>query len=148
MRPDNVVLLTGRLGKDVELRYTNSGKAVANFSLATQQNKDAETEWHQITAWEKTAETCAQYLGKGDTVSIAGRLGYRTWEKDGTKRREAVITATGVQFLITKRSQGPKEEAAPPHQNDHPIASSSQWSQPSSGPAGNYAQNTMDDIPF
>jgi single-strand DNA-binding protein len=73
----NKVILIGNLGRDPELRYTQSGQAVANFSLATTDrfsNREGErqerTEWHRVTVWGKTAENCAQYLNKGRSVEV------------------------------------------------------------------------------
>ena len=103
----NKVILIGNLGRDPELRYTQSGQAVANFTLATTErfsNREGErqerTEWHRIVAWGRTAELCAQYLAKGRSVYIEGRLQTREWEdKEGQKRRTTEITAQTVQFL-------------------------------------------------
>jgi single-strand DNA-binding protein len=103
----NKVILVGNLGRDPELRYTQSGQAVANFTLATTErfsNRDGDrqerTEWHRIVTWGKTAELCAQYLSKGRSVYIEGRLQTREWEdKEGQKRRTTEITAQTVQFL-------------------------------------------------
>lgn len=110
----NKVILIGNLGRDPELRYTQSGQAVVNFSLATSENwtdKNGErverTEWHRIIAWAKTAELCAQYLSKGRTVYVEGRLQTRDWEdKEGVKRQTTEITATTVQFLGGPRGEG------------------------------------------
>jgi single-strand DNA-binding protein len=103
----NKVILIGNLGRDPELRYTPSGQAVANFTLATTEsfsNKSGErqerTEWHRIVAWGRQAELCAQYLSKGRTAYIEGRLQTREWEnKEGQKQRTTEIHANTVQFL-------------------------------------------------
>jgi single-strand DNA-binding protein len=103
----NKVILIGNLGRDPELRYTQSGQAVANFTLATSErfaNKSGEqqerTEWHRIVAWGKTGELCAQYLSKGRSVYIEGRLQTREWEdKEGQKRSTTEIVAQNVTFL-------------------------------------------------
>jgi single-strand DNA-binding protein len=103
----NKVILIGNLGRDPELRYTQSGQAVANFTLATTERfptKDGErqerTEWHRVVAWGRTAELCAQYLSKGRSVYVEGRLQTREWEdRDGQKRRTTEIVAVSVQFL-------------------------------------------------
>jgi single-strand DNA-binding protein len=103
----NKVILIGNLGRDPELRYTQGGQAVANFTLATNErfsSKDGEkqerTEWHRIVAWGRTGELCAQYLSKGRSVYLEGRLQTREWEdKEGQKRRTTEIVATTVQFL-------------------------------------------------
>ncbi len=103
----NKVILIGNLGRDPELRYTQGGQAVANFTLATSErfaNKSGEqqerTEWHRIVAWGKTGELCAQYLSKGRSVYIEGRLQTREWEdKEGHKRSTTEIVAQNVTFL-------------------------------------------------
>jgi single-strand DNA-binding protein len=107
----NKVILIGRLGRDPELRYTQGGQAVANFTLATNErfaNKSGEqqerTEWHRIVAWGKTGELCAQYLSKGRSVYIEGRLQTRDWEdKEGQKRSTTEIVAQNVTFLDSSR---------------------------------------------
>jgi len=103
----NKVILIGNLGRDPELRYTKSGQAVANFSLATSDSftnregtREERTEWHRIVAWAKTAELCAKWLHKGRTVYIEGQLRTRDWEdKDGNKRQTTEVHAQTVQFL-------------------------------------------------
>jgi len=115
----NRVILIGNLGRDPELRYTQSGQAVANFSLATTDrfsNREGErqerTEWHRIVAWGRTAELCAQYLSKGRSVYVEGRLQTNEWEdKEGQKRRTTEVVAQSVQFL-GGRGQGGEAPAS------------------------------------
>ncbi len=104
----NKVILVGNLGRDPELRYTPGGQPVANFSIATSESwnkkdgsgKEERTEWHRIVAWGRTAELCAQYLAKGRTVYIEGRLQTREWEnKEGLKQRTTEVIAQSVQFI-------------------------------------------------
>ena len=104
----NKVILVGNLGRDPELRYTPGGQPVANFSIATSESwnkkdgsgKEERTEWHRIVAWGRTAELCAQYLAKGRTVYIEGRLQTREWEnKEGQKQRTTEVIAISVQFI-------------------------------------------------
>ncbi len=103
----NKVILVGNLGRDPELRYIPSGQAVANFTLATNErwrdkdgNNQERTEWHRIVVWGKSAENCAQYLQKGRSVYVEGRLQTREWEdKDGNKRNTTEVIAQTVQFL-------------------------------------------------
>ena len=110
----NKVILIGNLGRDPELRYTQSGQAVANFTLATTETwnkreggRDERTEWHRIVAWGRTAELCAQYLSKGRTVYIEGRLQTREWEnREGQKQKTTEIVAVSVQFLGGPRGSG------------------------------------------
>ena len=126
----NRVILIGNLGRDPELRYTPSGTAVANFSLATTDrfsNKQGErqerTEWHRIVAWGRTAELCAQYLSKGRSVYVEGRLQTNEWEdKEGQKRRTTEIVAQTVQFL-GGRNAGDSGGAPPPSSGGGPDSS-------------------------
>ena len=99
----NSVTLIGNLGKDPEVKVTPSGKKVCNFSLATNDRNDVS--WHNITAWEKTAELCEQYLSKGSKVGIQGRIQYRSWENEnGVTQRATDIIADRVEFLDSKKS--------------------------------------------
>lgn len=109
----NKVTLIGNLGKDPELRYTNSGVPVASFSVATnEQWKDSDgnaqerTEWHNIVAWQKLAEICAEYLKKGGKVYIEGRLQTRSWDdkNTGQKRTVTEIIANDMIMLDPKGS--------------------------------------------
>ncbi len=111
----NKVILVGNLGRDPELRYTANGQAVVNFTLATTENwnnkqsgqKEERTEWHRIVAWGRTAELCAEYLAKGRTVYLEGRLQTREWEdKEGQKRKTTEINANTVQFLGGRGGEG------------------------------------------
>ncbi|EPZ49902.1 single-stranded DNA-binding protein [Halobacteriovorax sp. GFR7] len=103
----NKVILVGRLGQDPELKYTPSGMAVCNFSLATGESwtdkngqKQERTEWHRVVVWGKLAELCGQYLAKGRQAYLEGQLQTRSWEdKDGNKRYTTEINARTVQFL-------------------------------------------------
>ena len=104
----NKAILIGNLGRDPELRYTQSGQPVVNFSIATTESwnkkdgsgREEKTEWHRIVAWGRTAELCAQYLSKGRQVYVEGRLQTREWEnRDGQKQRTTEIVANTVQFI-------------------------------------------------
>ncbi len=118
----NKALLIGRLTKDPEMRYTPSGTAVTNFSIATNRwssGPDGErkefTDYHNIVAYNagkrNLAEIVAQYTRKGALVYIEGRIQTRSWEgQDGQKRRTTEIIANDVQFLDS-RSSGPSDGA-------------------------------------
>ena len=99
----NKVILVGNLGKDPELRETNSGKSVCKFSLATKSGEN--TEWHNIVCWNKTAELAAQYLSKGRQVYLEGRIQTRQYDKDGETRYITEIVANQLTFL-GKREDG------------------------------------------
>ena len=106
----NKVMLIGNLGKDPEVRYTAAGQAVAGFSLATSEKfkgKSGEweerTEWHNITLWGKLAEIAGEYLSKGKTVYIEGRLQTRKWQdKSGNDRYTTEIVGDKMQMLSPK----------------------------------------------
>ena len=103
----NKAILIGNLGRDPELRYTQSGQAVVNFSIATSENwtdkngeRQERTEWHRIVVWGKTGENCARFLSKGRTVYVEGRIQTREWEdREGQKRTTTEINAQTVTFL-------------------------------------------------
>ena len=103
----NKAILIGNLGSDPELRYTASGQAVASFSIATTEKwKDKEgqnqenTEWHRIVLWARQAEIAKEYLKKGSSVYIEGRIQTRSYEdKDGIKKYITEIVGQRMQFL-------------------------------------------------
>ncbi len=110
----NKVLILGNLGSDPEIAYTGSGQAVANFSLATnevwtdkQGNKQERTEWHRIVVWGKQGENCKEFLRKGRTALVEGRLQTRTFDdKQGQKRSVTEIVAQNVVFIGGGRGAG------------------------------------------
>lgn len=97
----NKVIIVGRLGQDPDLRYTGTGTAVCNISLATSfQGKGEEvTEWHRVILWDKLAANAGKFLAKGREVYVEGRLQTRQWEKDGIKRHTTEVVATNMVFL-------------------------------------------------
>lgn len=148
----NKATLVGRLGKDPETRYTQSGKNVCNFSIATDEQwknetgeKQQKTSWHRLVVWGKLGEICQQYLKKGGLVYVEGPIQYREWEdKDGNKRNTTEINVREMRMLGNK----PREEA-PVSDEDAPRGYS--------GPGENATQSinetvstaiTDEDIPF
>jgi single-strand DNA-binding protein len=102
----NKAIIVGNLGNDPEVRYTQGGAPVANFSVATSEEwtdkngkKREATEWHRIVVWRKLAEICGEYLEKGRQVYVEGKLQTRSWEKDGVTHYTTEIIADTVQFL-------------------------------------------------
>lgn len=104
----NKVMLIGNLGRDPEVRQTQSGTPVANFSLATTRvwrdrdgAKQEETEWHQIVVWGRQAEIAGQYLTKGRQVFIEGRIQTRSWDdrNTGEKKYRTEVIAENFQML-------------------------------------------------
>lgn len=112
----NVVTIGGRLGKDVELRRTNSGIAVASFSLAcdrdfTTQDGKRETDWVNVVAWRQTAEFCAKYFQKGSSMIVTGRLQTRSWtDENGDKRYTTEVVADRVYFSGSKKDEAKSAE--------------------------------------
>ena len=113
----NKVMLIGNLGKDPEVRYTAAGTAVASFSVATSEkfkNKNGEweekTEWHNVTLWARLAEIAGEYLAKGKTVYIEGRLQTRKWQdRDGKDRYTTEIVGEKMQMLSGKGEGGSRQ---------------------------------------
>lgn len=103
----NKVIIIGNLGKDPELKHTDSGAAVCRLSVATTREwtnkttneKQSETEWHRITVWGKQAEHCNNYLATGRQVYVEGRLRTSSYEQDGVKKYSTEVIAETVQFL-------------------------------------------------
>jgi single-strand DNA-binding protein len=103
----NKVILIGNLGRDPEVRYTQSGAAVANFTLATNEvwtdkggERQERTEWHRIVVWGKQAEIVREHLAKGKQVFVEGSLQTRQWDdRDGNKRTTTEIRAARVLML-------------------------------------------------
>lgn len=110
----NKVMLIGNLGADPEMRFVQSGSAVANFNLAVNRKyKDREgedredTEWVRIVAWARLAEIAGQYLQKGSQVFVEGRMQTRKWEdRDGNTRYTTEVVAFNIQFLGGGRNAG------------------------------------------
>ena len=135
----NKVILVGRLGKDPETRFTPSGKAVTNFSMATSESwKDAggerqeKTEWHKVQIWGPLAEISAKYLSKGKLVYIEGRLQSRSWDADdGSKRYTTEIIANNMTMLGATGDNSEK-----PNNPEKPESS------------GGLSPDDLDQIPF
>ena len=130
------LIIVGNLGRDPEMRYTPSGSAVTNFSVATSRKYTGsdgtlveETTWFRVAAWGKQAETCNQFLHKGNKVLVEGRLavdsttgGPRIWTRqDGTPAASFEINASNVRFLSSKGEGGHAEDPEAPE--GEPVAS-------------------------
>jgi single-strand DNA-binding protein len=154
----NKVILVGNLGKDPELRYTASGTAVANFSLATTEkykdrdgNSQEKTEWHNIVVWRQLAEICGKYLTKGKQIYIEGKLQTRSYDdRDGNKRYITEIVVDQMQMLGRAGgddSGGGSYQRREPRQ-DRPAGSSQQKQSPQQNQYEEPPFNPDDDIPF
>jgi len=117
----NKVILLGNLGRDPEVRFTQGGIPVANFTMATTDRwsdpsgeKKEKTEWHRIVVWGKQAEFAGEYLRKGRQVFVEGTLQTREWtDREGNKRYTTEVRAWNVQALGRLDDRGPSAGAAP-----------------------------------
>jgi single-strand DNA-binding protein len=140
----NKVILIGNLGADPEMRYTQSGTAVATLRLATNRkwkdkdgNQQDETEWHRVIVWAQSAEYCSNYLSKGSKIYVEGRLQTRKWQdQNGNDKYTTEIIANTVQNLTPRAGEagsgGYEEPPLPP--------------EPFGGPGG--GSGTGEDVPF
>jgi single-strand DNA-binding protein len=136
----NKVIILGSLGKDPEVRFMPNGDAAASFSMATSESwkdkqgvKQEKTEWHNVVAYRKLAEIIGEYLKKGSSVYIEGKLQTRKWEKDGVTRYSTEIIADSMQMLGGKQDSADKPSAEP--------------SAEPSAPSGGF-DDLPDDVPF
>jgi len=117
----NKVIIMGNLGSDPELKYSQGGSAVCNFSVATSEKwtdkagqSQEKTEWHRIVTFGKTAENCGKYLVKGRQVLIEGSIQYGSYEKDGVTKYTTDIKGQNVTFLSSgSGGSGGGEKRAP-----------------------------------
>lgn len=146
----NIVVLIGRLTRECELRYTNSGTAVGRFSIAVNRMKRSGDQWEEevsffdITVWGRQAEALNPYLTKGRQVGIQGELRQNRWEQDGQSRSRIEVVASNVQ-LLGGGSQGaaPVSSSAPIAKEESPKAPQNFNNSPFPGP-----EQFDDDIPF
>lgn len=118
----NKVFLVGRLGRDPETKYTGSGQAVANFSLATEESfkdrngeRQKRTEWHKVVAWGKLAEIAQQYLKRGSLVFVEGKIQSREWQDRQDRKHTAFeIVAESFRMFDGKGEAQQKAAPAPP----------------------------------
>ena len=127
MASKNLVILIGHLARDPEIKFFDSGNSVCNFTVATtkkyvdkSKEKQEKTQWHNITAWGKLAEICGQYLKKGSSVYIEGRIEYEKYEKDGVEKYITKIVASSMQMLGGKGKE-PAESAPESGNSDLPF---------------------------
>ena len=152
----NKVMIIGRLGRDPELRYTQSGQPVANLRMATDESyrdRDGKaverTEWHSVVVWGRQAETVSNYVGKGSLIYVEGSLQTRDYEdQQGQKRYVTEVKAMRVQFLDPRggREQGEDQRPAQGQGRKEYDARSQEQHDP--GPAFPADSGGMDDVPF
>ena len=152
----NKVIIIGNLGKDPEVRYATSGSAICNITVATSRNwkdktsgeRQEETEWHRVTFFDRMAEVAGEYLKKGKSVYVEGRLKTRKWtDKEGVEKYTTEIVASEMQLLGSREGTGGDEAGG--GQRSAPA------SRPAAGrPAATAAKSSSgfadmdDDIPF
>lgn len=129
----NRVTLVGRLGQDPELKYTPDGKPICTFSLAVDRyakaGEEPKVDWLRVQAWERQAESVAQYLVKGSVALVEGRLNINQWTTpEGEKKSMPVIQANQVVFLDSKRDREAREMGG--------------------GGSGGAGETDIDDLPF
>jgi single-strand DNA-binding protein len=108
----NVVTLIGNLATEVELREVAPDKKVASFVLAIDRaSRDGGADFVRVSAWDRQAELCAEYLGKGRRVAVDGRLKSRSWEEEGKRRSAIEVVVRRVEFLGGGPSGDEREEA-------------------------------------
>jgi single-strand DNA-binding protein len=154
----NVVVLVGRLTRDAELKYTNSGSSVCRFSLAINRRKKQGEQWvdephfFEVDYWGKGAEAISQYLTKGKQVAVDGELRQDRWEQDGQSRSKVIISANNVQLLGSSGGTGSGGGAprAAAQGQGAPYGGSAQTRAPGTvrGPEPAGADDFPDDIPF
>jgi single-strand DNA-binding protein len=149
----NKVILLGNLGKDPEVRYTQSGKAVTSFSLATSERAGRDgnerTEWHNIVAWDKLAELCGRLVRKGNKVYVEGRLQTREYtDRDGNKRWSTEVVAREMVFLTTERDSAGGGRGRPSPKPADAYADGGSGSSAPSAAAEPIPYSDDEDIPF
>jgi single-strand DNA-binding protein len=143
----NKVILIGNLGRDPEIRYTQAGEPIANFTLATNEvwndksgQRQERTEWHRVEVFGKTAQVVRDYLTKGRQVYLEGQIRYEEWtDKDGNKRNTTRIRVSGPNSKLVLL--GGRGEGGPPSRSGGGAA-------PEGGPEGDDFQATDEDVPF
>lgn len=145
----NKVIVLGNLGNDPEIRYTKDGQAIASLSVATNErwkNKNTgqneeRTEWHRVSVFGRQAEICRDYLAKGRTVYVEGRLQTRKWEdKEGQTRYTTEIVAQAIKFIGGGANRGDSQYQPKQDSNSGPN--------PASQNQGPPQFDAEDDIPF
>jgi single-strand DNA-binding protein len=159
----NKVIIIGNLGKDPEVRYTPNGNAVCNLRIATSRtwkNKESgekmeEAEWHSVVLYDRAAEIAGEYLKKGRSVYIEGRLKTRKWQdKEGVDRYTTEIVSENMQLLGSREGTGggASDEGTPSGYGDRPAPASrpapaAATNKPAAKSASGF-DNMDDDIPF
>lgn len=142
----NKVILVGHLGKDPDVKYLDQNRAVANFTLATNErytdrngNKVEQTEWHNLEMWDGLAKVAEKYLHKGSLIYVEGKIKTEEWERDGQKQRTTRIRVNTLNMLDRAGDSGNKNAEDRSNQNDIATHNEEQINQMVEG---------EDDLPF
>ena len=149
----NKVILVGNLGSDPEVRHLSNGSVVANFNIATSESytnrngeKVTQTEWHRIEMWEGLAKIAEQYLKKGRTVFIEGKIRTENWQdQEGNNRTTTRIRAQNMQLLGGRQEGEPMNQMPEPAQQKPPV---SKTNENSVNPDIQAKEEDIDDLPF
>jgi len=143
----NRVILVGNITRDIELKYTQSSLAVTELGMAVNdRRKNQAGEWIEettfvdVTLWGRTAEIAGEYLGKGSSVLIEGRLKFDTWEKDGQKRSKLRVVGERMQMLGTRGNKEGGSRSSDENQQSQPATVDSS--------AASAGEPPDDDVPF
>lgn len=151
----NKVILVGNLGKDPEVRYLESGSAVANVTLATTErykdrngNQVENTEWHDLEMWEGLAKIAEQYLKKGNSIYVEGKIKTDSWQDEqGNKKYRTRIRVQNMTMLGgAPSSSGGNSEMSSNDSTSAPAQQSAPAAQPQAAPVKE--ENSIDDLPF
>jgi single-strand DNA-binding protein len=155
----NKVILIGNLGADPEMKYLEGGAVIARFNIATSESytkngeKITNTEWHRIELWDNLAKIAEQYLKKGDTAYIEGKIRTEEWQdKDGNNRTTLRIRGTNITLLGGRRNEGGEQPApmqAVAQASKPEVGMPSKIASPEASPLPPImADNQEDDLPF
>ncbi len=149
----NKVMLIGNLGKDPEMRYTPAGVPVASFSMATSEswrdqdgNTQERTEWHNIVAWRKLAEICAEYLKKGKKVYIEGRIQTRSYDDKNTGQKRYITEIVADNMIMLDGAGMRGGEGAQERTRSADVQGQGQA--PAAPEGGEPGKSVDDDLPF
>ena len=148
----NKVILVGHLGKDPEVKYLDKDRAVANFSIATNDrytdkngNRVDTTEWHNIEMWDGLAKVAEKYLKKGSLIYVEGKLKTDEWEKDGIKRYTTRIRVNTMNMLDKVAGEVNQNSAT---SSSEPAAAVKQIEEQNEAAIHSIIDNAEDDLPF
>lgn len=150
----NNVTLQGKLGKDIDLKYTQSGKAVGTTSIAVERdfknaNGEKETDWVNIVFWGKTAETVANYFRKGDEILVVGRIQTRSYEDNsGGRKYVTEVVADKFSFTTGRKSQNTQDGGASNIQTTNNANAQQNRNNVQSDPFSNTSIDIDDSLPF